>query len=215
MTRPWHWTDLHLDISRFPRMMSKMRGTRICQLCKICLCQLRILSLCLNGCTFTHLTFLLYHFHLLFQPLLFLSYPPPPILLTAEVEVDAGGNLSVLVLGFHFIKSSVGLNYIIQFQYHRVLVLPVLDHLDARPVIVHDADVLTEPNHLWLWTSGQLAFEYEPVSIVLLPELWLLDKAWGHVVPYRPHDDASKLRSFLLLPLLGFPLRKPSGSLSL
>ena len=74
--------------------------------------------------------------------------------LTAEVEVDAGGDLSILVLGFHFVKSSVRLDDIIEFQNHRVLVPPVLVHADPRPVVLHNGHVLTEPNNLRLWTES-------------------------------------------------------------
>ena len=74
--------------------------------------------------------------------------------LTAEVEVDAGRNLSILVLGFHFVKSSVSLDDIIEFQNHRVLVPPVLVDADSRPVVLHNRHVLPEPHHLRFWTGS-------------------------------------------------------------
>ena len=74
--------------------------------------------------------------------------------LTAKVEVDAGGHLSILVLGFHFVKSSVRLDHIIQFQNHRVLVPPVLVDADPRPVVLHNRHVLTEPHHVRLRTGS-------------------------------------------------------------
>ena len=78
--------------------------------------------------------------------------------LTAEVEVDASGDLSILVLGFHFVKSSVGLDDIIEFQNHRVLVLPVLVHVDPRPAVLHYRHVLPEPHHVRLGTGKKKCF---------------------------------------------------------
>ena len=75
------------------------------------------------------------------------------VLLTAKVEVDASGDLSILVLGFHFVKSSVRLDDIIEFQNHRVLVPPVLVHADPRPVVLHNCHVLTEPHHVRFRTA--------------------------------------------------------------
>ena len=78
--------------------------------------------------------------------------------LTAEVEVDASRDLSILVLGFHFVKSSVGLDDIIEFQNHRVLVLPVLVHVDPRSAVLHDRHVLPEPHHIRLGTGNEKGF---------------------------------------------------------
>ena len=77
------------------------------------------------------------------------------MLLTAKVEVDAGGDLSILVLGFHFVKSSVRLDDIIELQNHRVLVPPVLVDADPRPGVLHNRHVLTEPHHLRLRTASE------------------------------------------------------------
>ena len=78
--------------------------------------------------------------------------------LTAEVEVDASGDLSILVLGFHFVKSSVGLDDIIEFQNHRVLVLPVLVHVDPGSAVLHYRHVLPEPHHVRLGTGNEKGF---------------------------------------------------------
>ena len=78
--------------------------------------------------------------------------------LTAEVEVDACRDFSILVLGFHFVKSSVGLDDIIEFQNHRVLVLPVLVHVDPRSAVLHYRHVLTEPHHVRLGTGNEKGF---------------------------------------------------------
>ena len=78
--------------------------------------------------------------------------------LTAEVEVDACRDFSILVLGFHFVKSSVGLDDIIEFQNHRVLVLPVLVHVDPGSAVLHYRHVLPEPHHVGLGAGNEKCF---------------------------------------------------------
>ena len=41
--------------------------------------------------------------------------------------------------------------------------------------------------------ASELAFEYETVSIVLLPQLWLLHKGGGDVLPSGTHPQAGWL----------------------
>ena len=88
--------------------------------------------------------------------------------LTAEVEVDASGDLSILVLGFHFVKSSVGLDDIIEFQNHRVLVLPVLVHVDPGSAVLHYRHVLPEPHHVRLGTGNEKVFSLASSFVLFL-----------------------------------------------
>ena len=49
--------------------------------------------------------------------------------------------------------------------------------------------------------ASKLAFKYEPVAVVLLPELWLLDEGGSDVLPGGTHPQGfERLKAGTLLP---------------
>ena len=48
-----------------------------------------------------------------------IHYIKQHLLLTAEVEVDGGGDLAKLVLGAHLVQPGVALDHIVDLQHHQ------------------------------------------------------------------------------------------------
>lgn len=110
------------------------------------------------------------------------------VVLTAEVQVDRSGHLSILVLGFDFVKAGIFFFYIIQDKLDFVEVLcPGLD-VDDNALAFFDVHVSSVPVNLGLGAGQKLAVEYQLVAIVFLTEFGLLGEARGEILPRGPHD---------------------------
>ena len=113
------------------------------------------------------------------------------LILTAEVEVDGGADFTIFIFGFNFVKSGVWFYHIVQFKYHSVCVFSLLGYFEGCSRIILDLDILAEPSNVWLGAPGQLALEDQTIAVILLPQLRLLHKRWGHVLTSGTHAESS------------------------
>ena len=91
--------------------------------------------------------------------------------LTAEVEVDGGCDLAILVLGPDFVESCVCLDHVVELEDDLEGLLVGGRHLDRRARVLANLLVFAEPEHLWLGVTAKLALEDKLVAVILLPKL--------------------------------------------
>ena len=75
-------------------------------------------------------------------------------ILTGEIEVDRGCDLSKLVLGLDFVEASVGLYDVIQLQNDHVRSAWSFCDLHEGSVVLCNCGLTSEPEKIWLRPSG-------------------------------------------------------------
>lgn len=115
--------------------------------------------------------------------------------LTAKIEIDGGSDLAHLVLRLDLVQTGVGLDDIVELEHHEELVGADALHLEVRPVILAELGLAAKPGDVGLRRAHQLALEYQPVTVVFLPQLRLLREAGRQVVgdPHRAGGTPSHL----------------------
>lgn len=124
--------------------------------------------------------------------------------LTTEVEVNGGCDLAHFVLCLDLVETGVGLDDVIELEHHQELVGPDALHLEVGPVILAELGLAAEPSDLGLGRTHQLTLEYQPVAVVLLPQLRLLREAGREVVgdPHCAGGTPSHLSPYTKDPVL-------------
>lgn len=107
-------------------------------------------------------------------------------MLTAEVEVDRGGDLAHLVLRFDFVEARIGLDDVVELEDHQVLVGSDRLYLEVGPRVLREQGVAPEPLYVRFRGGEQLALEDQLVAVVLLPQLRLLGEAGSEILRH-PH----------------------------
>uniref|UniRef100_A0A182M8D8 Uncharacterized protein n=1 Tax=Anopheles culicifacies TaxID=139723 RepID=A0A182M8D8_9DIPT len=103
-------------------------------------------------------------------------------LLTAEVQIDRCGNLAHPILGLHLVQSGIGIDDVVELEHDEVLVLAERLDLELGTRVLGQQLLAPVPFDAWLWLRHQLTLEYQPIAIVLLPQLRLLREAWREIM---------------------------------
>ena len=89
-------------------------------------------------------------------------------ILTGEIEVDRGCDLSKLVLGLDFVEASVGLYDVIQLEDDHVGPAGSFCNLHEGSVVFGNCGLTSEPENIWLRPSGKLTLKDEAIAVILL-----------------------------------------------
>lgn len=127
------------------------------------------------------------------------------LILTAEIQIDRRCNFTHLVFGLNLVETGVHFDHIVQFKDDHVRVGGHgLDFHDG-PVVLEQLGFAPEPRDFRFGTSQQTALKYQSVTVILLPQLWLLrearSKVFGHThccVQTGRCSVAKKNNSFVL-----------------
>ena len=125
------------------------------------------------------------------------SRPLPPLspfsprparhLLTAEVEIDGGGDLAALVPGLDLVQAAVRLDHVVYLQYDIVEVSVDLLRAEHSARVLGEPLVAAEPLDGRRRLGAQFALEQQPVAVILLAQLRLLREAGRKVLPTGAH----------------------------